>query len=72
MTGKSAYEDLKQRIRAFEEESIEVKRAEEAQRANEQRMRLALDGTNQGFWDFDLLTQNVNNGDNGLKYGVRV
>jgi two-component system cell cycle sensor histidine kinase/response regulator CckA len=59
MTEEPTYKKLQQRIQELEEESARGRYAEEALRISEQRMRLALEGTDQGLWEFDLLTQEV-------------
>jgi PAS domain S-box-containing protein len=45
----------------------ERKAAEKALHESEQRMRLVLEGTEQGFWEFDLLSKRVNYSDNWHK-----
>jgi PAS domain S-box-containing protein len=47
--------------------AVKRSRAQDALRESEQRMRLALEGTDQGLWDFDLLSTKVHYSDNWYK-----
>jgi PAS domain S-box-containing protein len=50
---------VRQRTAELEKENSDRKRAEEALRVSEERLRVALDGTADGIWDWDLLTDQV-------------
>jgi PAS domain S-box-containing protein len=64
MPKKPAYEELERRVRELGKEAVERKQAEERHRENEQRMKLALDGTGDGIWDWNVGTGKITLDDN--------
>jgi PAS domain S-box-containing protein len=50
---------LKQRIQILEKTESERKQAEEALQESERHMKLALEGTDQGLWEWDILSRKV-------------
>ncbi|MFA5183350.1 MAG: PAS domain S-box protein [Syntrophales bacterium] len=55
---------LKQRIQELEKLQEERKQAEEALQERERHMKLALEGTDQGLWEWDILSRKVVYDDN--------
>jgi PAS domain S-box-containing protein len=56
---KPTYEELEKRVRELEKAETERKRAMEALRDSEERLRMALKGGNLGTWDWDTKTGKV-------------
>ncbi len=52
MTKKPTYQDLEQRIRLLEEESIKIKQAEDDLRLNEEKYRILLDESSDPIFSF--------------------
>lgn len=59
MANKLTYEELEQRVKELEHEADVLKRLEKIQRKNEERMKLALDGTEDGIWDWNVDTGEI-------------
>ena len=50
---------LKQRIQVLEKTESERKQAEKAFQESERHLKLALEGTDQGLWEWDILSRKV-------------
>jgi PAS domain S-box-containing protein len=55
MTDKPTHEELEQKVKELEEEAFKRKQTEEALRASEARLSLALTATSDGIWDWDIV-----------------
>ncbi len=54
MTHRPTYEELEQKVKELEEEAAKRQQIEEALRASEERLSLALQATSDGIWDWDI------------------
>lgn len=54
MTHRPTYEELEQKVKELEEEAVNRQQIEEALRASEERLSLALQATSDGIWDWDI------------------
>jgi len=59
MADKPTYEELEQRVKELEKETILRKQAEEALRVTSDRLELAMDVGEHGFWDWNIDTNEV-------------
>lgn len=59
MVDKTQYEKLKKRIRVLEDEVVKLRQVEGQLRESKERMELALQGADQGMWDWDIQTGKV-------------
>ncbi len=59
MAGKPTYEELEQRVRGFELEAVNLRRVDGNLRASEERLKLALDETDDGIWDWNTITGEI-------------
>jgi len=59
MAGKPTYDELVQRVKEFENEAFESKRAEEALKESEERFALAMRFANEGLYDWNLETNQI-------------
>ncbi len=54
MTHRPTYEELEQKVKELKEEAVNRQQIEEALRASEERLSLALQATSDGIWDWDI------------------
>ncbi len=54
MMQRPTYEELEQKVKELKEEAVNRQQIEEALRASEQRLSLALQATSDGIWDWDI------------------
>ncbi|MBU0968909.1 MAG: PAS domain-containing protein, partial [Proteobacteria bacterium] len=59
MSAKPTYEELEQRVLELEKADFKRKRAEDALRESEERLKFVLDGSQLGFWDWNIETNEV-------------
>jgi PAS domain S-box-containing protein len=59
MDDRMPHEKLKKRIRVLEDEVAKLRQVEQKLRESKERMELALQGADQGMWDWDIQTGKV-------------
>ncbi len=67
MADKPTYEELEKRVMDLEYEVAVIKVSEKRYAANEERMKIALDGTKEGTWSWDMATQGIELDDNWVR-----
>ncbi len=59
MADKPTYEELEERVKILEKEAAKRNQVEEELRESKERMELALQGAEEGMWDWDIRTGEV-------------